>query len=84
MLTDNNQIFRNCFIIYFRLTKVSSQINKCIIFEPNELSVTLFTLYIYGSPSKGDFWILILSCNFLNKSFKYLQKKLSYQSLSSN
>ena len=38
MLTDNNQIFRNCFvIIYCYLTKVSSQINKCIIFEPNEL-----------------------------------------------
>ena len=45
MLTDNNQIFRNCFvIIYCHLTKVSSQINKCIIFEPNELSITLSTL----------------------------------------
>ena len=44
MLTDNNQIFRNCFvIIYCHLTKVSSQINKCIIFEPNELSLTLST-----------------------------------------
>ena len=39
MLTDNNQIFRNCFVfIYCHLTKVSSQINKCIIFEPNKLS----------------------------------------------
>ena len=39
MLTENNQIFRNCFaIIYCHLTKVSSQINKFIIFEPNELS----------------------------------------------
>ena len=46
MLTDNNQIFRNCFvIIYCRLTKVSSQINKCIIFEPNKLSITLSTLW---------------------------------------
>ena len=45
MLTDNNQIFRNCFvIIYCHLTKVSSPINKCIIFEPNELSITLSTL----------------------------------------
>ena len=42
MLTDNNQIFKNCFvIIYCHLTKVSSQINKCIIFEPNEVSITL-------------------------------------------
>ena len=39
MLMDNNQIFRNCFIIiYCHLSKVSSQIKKCIIFEPNELS----------------------------------------------
>ena len=45
MLTDNNQIFRNCFvIIYCHLTKVSSQINKFIIFQPNELSITLSTL----------------------------------------
>ena len=43
-LTDNNQIFRNCFvIIYCHLTKVSSQINKCIIFEPNELSIAQST-----------------------------------------
>ena len=41
MLTDNNQILRNCFvIIYCHLTKVSAQINKSIIFEPNELSIT--------------------------------------------
>ena len=46
MLKENNQIFRNCFvIIYCHLTKVSSQINKCIIFEPNELSITLSTLW---------------------------------------
>ena len=46
MLTDNNQIFRNCFVIvYCHLTKVSSQINKCIIFEHNELSITLYLLY---------------------------------------
>ena len=44
MLTDNNQIFRNCVIIYCHLTKVSSQISKCIIFELNELSITLSTL----------------------------------------
>ena len=54
MLTDNNQIFRNCFvIIYCYLTKVSSQINKCIIFEPNELSITLSTLWLYGAEAWG-------------------------------
>ena len=43
---DNNQIFRNCFaIIYCNLTKVYSQINKCIVFEPNELSITLSALW---------------------------------------
>ena len=46
MLTDNNQIFRNCFvIIYCHLTKVPSQINKRIIFEPNDLSKTQSTLW---------------------------------------
>ena len=46
MLIDNNQIFRNCFvIIYCHLTKVSCQINKFIIIEPNELSITLSTLW---------------------------------------
>ena len=45
MLTDNKQIFRNCFaIIYCHLTKVSSEINKCIIFQHNELSITLSSL----------------------------------------
>ena len=39
MLMNNNQIFRNCFvIIYCHLIKVSPQINKCIIVDPNELS----------------------------------------------
>ena len=53
MLTDNKQIFRNCsIIIYCHLTKVSSQINKCIIFQPNELSITLSTLW-YGALSSG-------------------------------
>ena len=49
MLMDNNQICRNCFvIIYSHLTKVSSQINKCIIFVPNELSITLSTLWLHS------------------------------------
>ena len=48
MLTDNNEIFRNCYVvIYCHLPKVSSQINKCIIFEPNEHSITLLYL-LYG------------------------------------
>ena len=53
METYNNQIFRNCFvIIHYHLTKVSSQINKRIIFEPDELSITLIieeNIYIYGA-----------------------------------
>ena len=52
MLTDNNQIFSNCFVImYYHLTKVSSQINKCIIYEPNELSITLSTLSYNVEPT---------------------------------
>ena len=44
MLTYNNQIFRNCFvIIHYRLRKISARINKCIIFEPNEL----YQLYVH-------------------------------------
>ena len=46
MLTDNNQIFRNWFvIIHCHLTKVSAQIIQCIVFERNELSITLSTLW---------------------------------------
>ena len=58
MLTDNNQIFRNWFVIIHRhLTKVSAQLIQCIIFELNELSITLYLLYgvtgtsIYGPGS---------------------------------
>ena len=47
MLTDDNQIFRNCFIIHCHLTNLSSQINKCILFGPNELFITLSTLLWY-------------------------------------
>ena len=47
MLTGNNQIFRNWFVIIHRhLTKVSGQIIRCIIFERNELSITLSTLLL--------------------------------------
>ena len=46
MLTDNNQIFRNWFVIIHRhLTKVLAQIIQCIIFERNELSITLSALW---------------------------------------
>ena len=52
MLTYNNQIFRNCFvIIHYHLTKVSARINRCIIFEPNELPITLSTLYYTYLPT---------------------------------
>ena len=47
---DNNQIFRNWFvIIHHHLTKVSAKIIQCIIFERNELSIRLSTLWL--SPS---------------------------------
>ena len=47
MLTDSNQIFRNWFVIIHRhLTKVSAEIIQCIIFERNELSITLSTLWL--------------------------------------
>ena len=46
MFTDNNQIFRNWFVIIHRhLTKVSAQIIQCIIFKRNELTITLSTLW---------------------------------------
>ena len=53
-MSTDNQIFGNCcVIIYCYLTKVSSQINKSIIFEPNELSITL----LYGNGEwAGDYW----------------------------
>ena len=43
MLTDNNQIFRNWFIIIHRhLIKVSVQIIQCMILERNKLSITIY------------------------------------------
>ena len=48
MLTDNNKISRNWFVIIHRhLTKVSAQIIQCIIFGRNELSITLSTLWFH-------------------------------------
>ena len=48
MLTDNNQIFSDWFVIIHRhLTKVSSQIIQCIIFEQNQLST------IYGQTAQS-------------------------------
>ena len=44
MLTDNNQIFRNWFIIHSHLTKVSAQIIQCIIFERNESHNTIYSM----------------------------------------
>ena len=47
MLTDNNQIFRNWFVIIHRHpTKVSAQIIQCIIFERIELSITIYSMAI--------------------------------------
>ena len=36
MLTYNNQMFMNFFIIHCHLTTITALINKCIIFEPTE------------------------------------------------
>ena len=45
MLTDNNKNFRNWFVFIHRhLAKVLAQIIQCIVFERNELSITLSTL----------------------------------------
>ena len=53
MLTDSNQIFSNWFVIIRRyLTKVSAQIIQCIIFERNELSITLSTLWCHEDTPK--------------------------------
>ena len=42
----NIQMFMNCFvIIHYILPKVSTRRNKCIIFEPNVLSITLSTIW---------------------------------------
>ena len=69
MLTDNNQIFSNCFaIIYCHLIKVSSQINKCIIFEPNELTITLSTLLCY--PARGRVGRRVTDCGVRGLRFK--------------
>ena len=64
MLTDNNQIFRNWFVIIHRhLTKVSAQIIQCIIFERNELSITLSTLC---SDYEVDVYSIILAVFAVN------------------
>ena len=55
MLTDNNQIFRNWFVIIHRhLTKVSAKIIQCIIFERNELSITIYSMVPF-STTIGNF-----------------------------
>ena len=55
MLTDNNQIFRNWFVIIHHLTKVLAQIIQRIIFELNELSITLSVMFmlLYGETMLG-------------------------------
>ena len=46
MLTFNNQIFMNFFIIHCHLT-ITALTNKCIIFEPNEKKIFLQMKCIY-------------------------------------
>ena len=46
-LTDSNQIFRNYFVgLHYHLCKVSSQIIKCVIFAPCELSITIYSIVL--------------------------------------
>ena len=65
MLTEYNQIFRNWFVIIHRhLTKVSAQIIQCIIFERNELSITLSTLWLhYQEKASTDACNPLGACN---------------------
>ena len=81
IVTYNNQIFRNCFVfIYCHLTKVSSQIDKCIIFEPNELSIILSTLWSLSERETFNMakvrwgniieWSTITSISSISKLFK--------------
>ena len=43
---DNNQIFRNWFVIFHRhVTKVLAQIIQCIILERNDFSIVYNTIY---------------------------------------
>ena len=50
MLTDDNQILKYWFVsglfpnIHRHLTKVLAQIIQCIIFERNELSITIYSM----------------------------------------
>ena len=45
MLADKNQLFRNCFVnIRYHLAQVSTRINKCLIFEPNKLYDTIYSM----------------------------------------
>ena len=56
---DNNQIFRNWFVIIHRhLTKVSAKIIQCIIFERNELYNTINSMVIFTHQNKCCFGAL--------------------------
>ena len=78
---DNKQISRNCFIIILcHLTKVWSQINKCIIFEHNKLSITLSTLWstIRGFSSSSALWDLEVLCFMFCHSFSLIGHSTSW------
>ena len=63
MLPDNNQIFRNWFVIIHRhLTKISAEIIQCIIFERNGLSITLSTLWSDCVDCRGTITTLWSDC----------------------
>ena len=60
-------------MILCHLTKVSAQINKCIIFEANELSVTLSTLWLHYEQ-----WSYLGITSLLHKSIKLYQLYIQY------
>ena len=69
MLTDNNQIFRNWFVIIQRhLTKVSAYMIQCIIFERNELSITLSTLWCTAYGTAAEPFLAVLTVLSLGKT----------------
>ena len=52
MLTYNNQIFRNCFIIIHRhFTNSQIEINRSLIFEPKN-RITIYSMVITSSGGK--------------------------------
>ena len=76
MVTYNNKMFMKCFVISFH--NVSAKINKYAFFKPNEIDITLSTLWRRTVVSDGRDWTqqsdktgLFFSCSlhFFPQSF---------------